>query len=245
MRGFLVATAALAAGCGIVDSSGVHYDYYFDAQEFKRDIGSQMGTLPNVACKGVTPDPCAAAQSQLPMGMVSCDTSADRCTASYEVRLPEMINLSQAMTPLPSEVVMFAISRVDIKNIAYWAMQNTLTVDSPKIDLYVASASAKDEHDPSAHLLGSVMPLKAGTTNCTDATDSDPKIATASHNMKACDVALTTDGQAALGNFAKDYKTPFQIIVHTVLTATGGQPIPAGLIDLWVDPVVTFVIVKT
>jgi hypothetical protein len=63
--------------------------------------------------------------------------------------------------------------------------------------------------------------------------------------MKACDVALTSDGQTALGNFAKDYKTPFLIIVHTVLTATGGQPIPAGLIDLWVDPVVTFAIVKT
>jgi hypothetical protein len=245
MKAFLVA-AALSAGCNVVDTSGVHYDYYFDPQEFKQDLGNTMGTLPTAACKGVTPDPCAAAQSMVPAGtMVTCDTSANRCTASYELRLPQMINLSQAQTPLPSAVVEFAISRVDIKSIAYWAMQNTLTVDTPKIDLYVASASAKDEHDPSAVLLGTVAPLPAKSTSCADGTDTDSKIATASKGTKACDVQLTTDGQTALGNFAKNYKTPFQIIVHSILTATGGQPIPAGLIDLWVDPVVTFVIVKT
>jgi len=142
-------------------------------------------------------------------------------------------------------VVQFGISRVEIKNIAYWAMQNTLTVATPKVDLYIASASAKDEHDPSAVLLGSVAPLPAKSTSCTDPADTDSKIASASKGTKACDVQLTTDGETALGNFAKNYKTPFQIIVHTILTATGGEPIPAGLIDLWVDPVVTFVIVKT
>jgi hypothetical protein len=243
MKAFLVAAAAFGAGCGIVDTSGVHYDYYFDPQEFKQDTGTQMGTLPTAACKGITPDPCAAVM--LPMGMVTCDTAANRCTASYEVKLSQMINLSTAMTPLPSDVVQFGISRVEIKNIAYWAMQNSLSVATPKVDLYVAAASAKDQNDPSAHLLGSIAPLPAHSTSCADPADSDPKIATASKGMKACDVPLTSAGQTALGEFAKNYKTPFQIIVHTTLTASGGEPIPSGLIDLWVDPVVTFVIVKT
>ena len=245
MKWILVAAAALASGCGIVDSSGAHYPYYFDAQEFKQDLGNQMGNLPSVACKGVTPDPCAAAASQLPMGMVTCDQTANSCTASYELRLSTMINLSQAMTPIPSAVVQFGISRVEIKNIAYWVMQNSLTVATPKIDLYVAAASAKDEHDASAHLLGSVASLPAHSTSCTDPGDMDSQIASNAHGAKACDVPLTNDGQSALATFAQSYKTPFQIIVHAIVTASGGQPIPAGLIDLFVDPSVEFVIVKT
>ena len=51
-----------------------------------------------------------------------------------------------------------------------------------------------------------------------------------------CDLPLTDAGRSALANFAKDFKTPFTLIVHSKMTVRGGDPIPAGMLDLFVRP---------
>ena len=234
-----------AGGCNLIDTNGVHIGYSFDPQEFKQSVGSggaQM-TLPQVACApGQMPDPCAAAQAQLPpdSGNVSCDSGA--CVAELELRLPETIDLRTAQTPLPSDAIQFGVDAVAIDHIAYWG-SNKLNVDTPPVDLYVAAAAAMDETDPTAVKLGSIAPIPAGSGRCGDPTDaSDPA---AKMGQMVCDVPLTDAGQAALAAFIKGYKTaPFKLIVRATVTAKGGDPVPQGTLDVFVRPSVTLSILK-
>jgi hypothetical protein len=238
---------SVAGGCGLLDSAGLHFAYSFDPQEFKQSLGDETHpqTLPTVACTpGESPDPCAAAQSQLPTGsgMVTCDATKKECVASAEVRLPQEIDLRNAMTSLPSEAVQFSVSSVAIDKITYWVTTNTLNVPTPPVDIYVAPDAAKSETDPGAVKLGSVAALPAKSTNCADKQDAKGESGVAT---KVCDLPLTDAGQRALGEFVKNFKTtPFKIIVHAVVTATGGTPVPAGALDLFVRPSVTLSILK-
>jgi hypothetical protein len=252
----VLASAGLAlwasASCSLIDSNGLHIGYSFDAQHFTEKVGdSSAGTLPDVACQaGQSPDPCAAAQSNLPAAYakdttVTCSAATHKCVATTTVRLPQLIDLRTAQTPLPSDAVQFGISAVAIDRIAYWvaAGGNTLNVATPPFDLYVAPQAAMDEHDANAVKLGSVASLPAGSDACADMVDSkgDPMAG----SQRVCDVPLTQAGQAALSDYIKNYKTaPFKIIVAATINATGGTPVPAGMLDFFVRPSVTLSILK-
>jgi hypothetical protein len=239
--------ALAVGGCGLINSNTLSYEYAFDAQQFMQKLGDdhqQTQTVPTVACDpGASPDPCAALQSQLPAGTaarLSCDGTTRACVAVIDIRLPYPVDLSQQN--LPSPVVQYGVDRVGIDKIAYWVMTNTVNVEIPPIDLYVASSAAKDEHDPSAKLVGTVAKLAARSATCGDA--PDPKGDPAANGAVVCDVGLKSDGEAALAEFAKNYKTPFQFIAHTKVVAHGGDPLPVGTIDFWVRPTVSFSILK-
>jgi hypothetical protein len=44
----------------------------------------------------------------------------------------------------------------------------------------------------------------------------------------------------ALSGLAKNYRTPFNVLMVAQVRVTGGQPLPAGQLDLFVQPTVTF-----
>jgi len=248
MRRILTLSAAglalwsAAGGCGLLN-----YSYSFDAQEFNQSLGDQSHpeTVPTVACTpGASPDPCAAAQAQLPAGSgtLTCDATKKSCVGSAELRLPQEIDLRKAMTSLPSEVVQFTVDSVAIDKITYWVKTNTLNVTTPPVDVYVAPDAATKETDAGAVKLGTVASLAAKSTDCGDKQDAKGETGV---TTRVCDLPLTDAGQRALGEFVKNYKTtPFKIIVHTVVTAEGGTPVPAGAIDLFVRPSVTLSILK-
>lgn len=259
MRRYMLVTATVAAlvaaggACNLVDSKGVHIGYSFDAQHFTENVGDPnqpSQTLPNVACTpGAMPDPCALAASQLPAAYakdttVACDAGTKKCAAQTVVRLAQVIDLRNAMTPVPEQAVNLGIDSVAIDRIAYWVVKNSLNVDTPPFDVYVAPQAAKDEHDPKAVKLGSVAPLPAGMTACADPVDQkgDPM---APSGTRVCDMPLTADGQAALGEYIKNYKSaPFQIIVAATVHAAGGMPVPSGTLDFYVRPSVTLSVLK-
>jgi|GEM_PF-4097489 len=241
-------SVGLMAGCSLLGDAGLHIGYSFDPQEFKQSVGQEnqpTNTLPTIACTpGASPDPCAAAQASLPPQATSgCDSQTKQCVAQVVVRLPQQIDLRQAMTPVPSQAVEFGIGAVAIDKINYWAATNTLNVPTPPIDLYVASATAKDETDTTAVKLGSIASLPAKSRTCGD--PQDAKDAAVQQGNTVCSMPITDAGQAALGQFIKNYKTtPFQLIVRATLVAKGGTPIPAGTIDVFVRPSVTLSILK-
>jgi len=240
--------SALLSGCSLLGQAGLNIGYSFDPQEFKQSIGQEGGptnTLPTIACTpGASPDPCAAAQSTLPpQAMSSCDSASSACVAQVIVRLPQQIDLRQAMTPVPSQAVEFGIGAVAIDKVNYWAASNTLNVATPPIDVYVAAATAKDETDATAVKLGSIASLPAKSRACGD--PQDPHDAATQQGNTVCSMPITSAGQAALSQFIKNYKTsPFQLIVRATLVARGGTPIPAGTIDVFVRPSVTLSILK-
>jgi len=244
-----LATAALAlGGCSLIDSSALSIGYTFDAQEFKQSIGDERtsATLPTVACApGQMPDPCAAVNGQLPMGSpaVTCDGTRMECVASMDVRLPQQVDLRSAKTPVPDQVVQLGANTVGIDRVNYWAATNTLNVPTPPIDIFVAAATARDEKDPTAVKLGSIASLPAKSKACGD--PQDPTDDAVKQGQTVCSMPLTKAGQDALAAFIKDFRNnPFQIIVRATLTATGGTPVPAGTIDVFVRPRVVFGILR-
>ncbi len=246
MRVLLLAAALVTGGCGLIQND-IGFDYSFDAQEFMKSLGMGATTsmVPVVACTpGAMPDPCLAVAAQIPAtsgNKVSCVNN--QCQATAEFSLPQKIDLRQAKTPVPNEVLNFAIDHVTISKIAYWAMKNTLTITTPPIEIYVAPEAATDEKDAKAVLLGSVASLPANSRACGDTPDAaDPA---AKMGQTVCDMMLTEPGKTALAEYVKNFKTtPFKIIAHATLTAKGGESVPSGDIDLFVRPTVRFSIIK-
>ena len=239
---------AVIAGCGLVNSNTFSYSYDFAPQGFMESFGMpSSSTVPMVTCDptaapGSSSDPCAALQMQI-MGSaakLSCDTTSRMCAAVVDVRLAYPVDLS--MQSLPAPVVQYGVDHVTIEKIAYWIMNDQVNVDIPPIDLYVASAAAKDENDPSAKLVGTVAKLPAGATQCGDPADKagDP----AANGRPVCDVPLSESGQAALAGFVKNYKTPFQLIAHAKVVAHGGEPLPSGDLSFFVRPTVQFSVLQ-
>jgi hypothetical protein len=146
------------------------------------------------------------------------------------------------MQNLPPDVVQFGASKVSIEKIAYWIMNDQVNVAIPPIDLYVASAAAKDETDPSAKLVGTVSMLPAMSAQCMDPADHDKS--EPSNGLPVCDISLSDSGQSALAGFVKDYTTPFQLIAHTKVVAHGGDPLPSGQLSFFVRPTVQFSVLK-
>src|SRR5690242_7092750 len=112
---FLIWIATVACGC-----SGLSIEYPFDPQEFTEHLGTPGTTqmLPTVSCTpGAMPDPCAAVSSQLPAnsGTVSCDTTSHSCVATAEVRGSVLVDLTKAMTSVPSEVIQYGIRFVTLE----------------------------------------------------------------------------------------------------------------------------------
>ncbi|MCU1281346.1 MAG: hypothetical protein JWM53_4892 [bacterium] len=237
--------ALAVAGCGLVNTNTFSYTYGFDAQEFMETLGDEktMNTVPMVPCDPTSStDQCSSAlpPSMLGAAKLSCDTTSRMCAAVIDVRLPYPVDLS--MQNLPSEVVKYGADKVSVQKIAYWIMTNRANVDVPPIDLYVASAAARDEGDPSAKLVGTVAKLPAMSHACTDPADAtaEPLAGTA----PVCDVKLAAGGQSALATFVKDYKTPFQFIAHTKIIAHAGDPLPTGTIAFFVRPWVVFSVLQ-
>ncbi|MGZ3425621.1 MAG: hypothetical protein ACXVCV_03180, partial [Polyangia bacterium] len=162
------------------------------------------------------------------------------CAAVVDVRLPYPVDLS--MQNLPSPVVKYGADKVSVQKIAYWIMTNRSNVDIPPIDLYVASAAARDEGDPSAKLVGTVAKLPAMSHACADPADSSPD--PAAGMAPVCDVKMNATGESALAAFVKDYKTPFQFIAHTKIVAHAGDPLPTGTLAFFVEPTVEFSVLQ-
>ena len=238
-----VLAPALVAGCGLVNSNTLSYDYSFDPQGFMESFGASGGTVPMVACDPTAPsDQCSQLQAMFPNSpaTMSCDATSRMCAASVEVRLAYPVDLS--MQNLPAPVIQYGASKVSIDKIAYWIMNDQVDVAIPPIDLYVASAAAKDENDPSAKLVGTLAMLPAMATQCMDAADHDTS--EPSNGLPVCDISLSDSGQSALAGFVKDYMTPFQLIAHTKVIAHGGDPLPTGDLSFFVRPTVQFSVLK-
>ena len=129
-----------------------------------------------------------------------------------------------------------AVSLVRVGAVHYWTMTNTLNVATPPIDIYVGPQGAKLESDSGVTRLGTVPILPAmGKTACRTG-------GTPGTQESACDMPLTDAGKNALGMFAKTYKTPFTVLIVTSLVVHGGEPVPAGKLDLSVQPELSFVL---
>jgi hypothetical protein len=247
MKHVVLCAALLSLGaCGLIDSHNLSTDYSFDAQHFtspKWDESQTASTLPSVPCDSSADSSCAsAALFPADSGLQStCDPISMACVAVAEIRLSELVELSK-QTSFPKEAIQFGIEAVAIRRVSYWVASNTFNFPTPKIEIYVAPQAAKDERDDKARLLGVIGPLSAKSSSCSDPVDTRDEALTG--GARECDMTLDSAGEAALGDFAKNFGTPFQVMAHAVVIAKGGDPVPSGNIDFYIRPTIGLSILK-
>jgi len=238
LKAELLVAALLLCGCNLVSTNTFSVPYSFSPISYESKFGDAQGTVPAIMCDPADANSCSAVQ--IPPGsslMAVCDDKARSCAATAELRLSYPVDLS--MENLPSEAIMYGINFVRISKVEYWSTNDTLNFNTPLIDLYVAPATAQDETGGTK--LGSIGPITpGGTPTCSDMRDSD----TAAGTSMVCDMPLDSDGENALENFVKDYKTEFQFIAHAKVSAMAGEPLPAGTLDFTVRPVISIGILK-
>ena len=213
----------VATGCISIDPNAISITYDFAPQQFGRDFGNTAGNVPDVSC-ATNPSACAAVPAQ-GGAAASCDPGTKKCVVTAELRLVQSINLSQQAN-FPQEVANSKIiQQVTVDQIRFWTPTNTLSFATPPIDLYVGSQAAQKETDPGVTKLGTIPVIPKGERTA----QQSPR-----------QVQLTDAGKSALGLFAKDFRTPFNLIIAGKVTVPGGQPAPGGKVDLFVQPVVAF-----
>lgn len=228
--------ATVVGGCINFTSNAVSVNYDLQPQEYLRDFGSNTGPLPMMDCSMGGDAVCA--QAMAPMGaVVTCDTTTKQCVASYDLLLMTTVNLSQEKG-FPSAVAnSSAVKDVTVGAVHYWTPSNTLNFPTPPMDVWVGSQSVQKTTDPGAAKLGMVPSLPTGQiTNCRPGGHAG--------QMDAyCDMAIDAAGQTALAMLAKDFRTPFNVLVVSHVTVKGGDPIPSGKLDLFLQPTVAFEVI--
>jgi hypothetical protein len=218
--------AVTACGLSLGNNS---IEYKMDPQEFTQDAGNTMGTFPTVDCSQ-NMMACTTIMN-LPAGAVaSCE--AGKCIATIDVHLFQTINLSQQKT-LPSSVLNSSlIQHVDVGAVKYWTSAgHTLNVATPAVSLYVGPQTAQKPGDAGSALLGTIPPIAPTAQR-----------ATCNAQTASCDVQLTDAGRNVLGTLAKEVRTPFNVIVQAKIVVRGGEPIPANKLDIFLQPVIAFVL---
>ncbi|MBK8482639.1 MAG: hypothetical protein IPL40_15995 [Proteobacteria bacterium] len=102
--------------------------------------------------------------------------------------------------------------------VEYEVSQNTLTIATPELRIYVGPTAATAVTDAGVVLLARLAPIAAGTT-----------VAPTALPMEAA-------GQRRLAELVKDYRTPFRLLVAAEIAVEGGGPLPRGGIALELKP---------
>ncbi|MSP59942.1 MAG: hypothetical protein EXR72_06305 [Myxococcales bacterium] len=214
----------LVGGCLMLDSSAISIEYALQPQHFPQDFGALMGTVKDIPCASdavcaVIPLPAVA------NGKAQAKCDAGKCAIHADVTIVQTIDLSKEQS-FPSSVANSSVVNAVVVNaVRFWAPTNTLSFDTPPIDLFVGSTAVNADTDPGAQRMGTVPVIPQGQTTA----QASPK-----------NVTLTEAGKGALATFAKSFRTPFHVLAVAHVVVAAGQPVPAGKIDLYVQPVVAF-----
>ena len=125
------------------------------------------------------------------------------------VNLFDTVNLAQEAPEL-SSVDGQPLIDVELQRVFFDVLENTLTVETPEMGVYVAPETVTSPAVPQALLIGTIPPIPAGMT------------------VTNQDMVLAPDGNANLQMFMSDFSTPFNIIVGTTVEVEADDPVPSG-----------------
>ena len=212
--------AIALSGCGLISSNVATYDLDLPAKNFSIDTsGWQVTQMAATAyldksCAS-TPMLCAtAASSACPMNCSgTCDAAAHTCNLGLEVSIHQTIDLLTEKPELKSVDDATTILHVTFQKMTYEVTANTLDVNTPELQVYVAPMSIIDPYDPMAQQIGSIQIVQAGA------------------KLGATDMKFTDDGEAVLTATLANFKNPFNVIVGGTLTLRAGDLVPSGKLD--------------
>ena len=219
--------AALGAACGLVSSdiTKVSFDlppkfYRFDTQQagWKSTETMKFGTVPAISC---TADadccPPAVAALGLDCSSIVCDVPPGTATCAFALTVetpPQTIDL-KAEVPSISSISSQNIIDIAISQITYQVTENSLNVDLPPVDLFLADNGAASTMDPSAVKFGTVPVI--------------PKMTMVSEGKVALDQPAAKDAFNKIGHHLG---TPFVFIARSRVLVAGGTPVPSGALSI-------------
>jgi len=221
--------AALGAACGLISSdiTKVSFDlppksYRFDTQEsgWKSADTMKFGTVPAISC---TTDadccPPAVVALGLDCSSIVCDVPPGTATCAYALTVetpPQTIDL-KAEVPQVSSISSQSIIDIAISQITYQVTENSLNVDLPPVDLFLADNGATSTLDPSAVKFGTVPVI--------------PKLTTVPDGKVTLDQPAAKDAFNKIGHHLG---TPFVFIARSRVLVAGGTPVPSGALSITV-----------
>ena len=215
IAGVSVALIVGLTGCGLIDSDITDFNLSIDDKTFTVDTAqwelADQSTFPALDCSQM--DVCSAAVMQTCMSnncFGSCD--GQNCQVLILVSLFVGIDL---LDEHPELEEIDNIVSVTVNKVEYEVTENTLTMATPEMDIYVAPATVMSPGDPQALAIGTIAPIAAMTPT-----------------TGPLEVNLTPEGRDHLRDFMKQYRTPFNIIVGAQVNIMAGDPIPQGLLDI-------------
>jgi len=221
--------AALGVACGLVSSdiTKVSFDlppkfYRFDTQQagWKGADTMKFGTVPAISC---TADadccPPAVAALGLDCSSIVCDLPPGTATCAFALTIetpPQTIDLKMEV-PSVSAISSQNVIDIAISQITYTVSENSLNVDLPPVDLFLADNGAASTGDPSAVQFGTVPVIPRMTT-------------VANGNVTLVQPAA----KDAFNKIGHHLGTPFVFIARSRVLVPGGTPVPSGALSITV-----------
>jgi len=208
----------LLTSCGLISSDVTNFDLTLPDKKFSIDTAGWQ--VDSNAANAYLSLPCtsstmcnAAVTQACKMGCSGSCSATHTCDLSLDVSLSQPVDLVMEKPELKT-INDEPVIKVTIDSVTYEVTNNTLNVDTPQINLYVAPMSVIKPTDPLAKMIGTIAPVPAHQTT----TSPQP-------------IMFTSTGKADLVNIMSTFKTPFNVLVGSSLVVKSGQPVPAGKLD--------------
>jgi hypothetical protein len=204
-------------GCSL-DITRVTFD--LPKQTYSFDTANWANLPPATAGLSFPSIPCTSDAECCTLGTVAsldCNTTPLTCPAgSCEADVPESLNSSINLAQSVPQLATFpghSLVKVTIASINYQVSDNTMNVDVPSMQIFLAPDGITDAHDPSAALFGTVPAIPAGTN-------------------PSGTVQKAANADTVLEMYTKNVSTPFNVIATTTVVIAAGTPVPNGHITV-------------
>jgi hypothetical protein len=212
-RGALAAAVLLLGGCHLLDaldqlksiSFKLPAQMYTVSTSDSRWHNLPAGTMiPPFPCGGGTTVTCCEAPIDCKQVPLVCEN--EQCALKFTFEDAQKIDLASVGELGAYKGKVFSDVLLKELNLGVDSMLN---VSTPPIDLYVAPANVTTASGPGAEKIATIPPQPAG--------------------MKGnITVPLAPAAQQAFSNHARDFQTPFNVILSAGIDIKSGEPIPMG-----------------
>jgi hypothetical protein len=225
LRG-LVAGLVLGAatgGCGLID-----IPITLQTQSYKANFGNASGTVTAVPCTMMT-DPCTAAANQVAASAAQsgatitgrCDTATSTCTAQVDATVAYPVNLAQD-AGFNDGVAGKVVTVVKSISLGYGIPMNSVTIDIPQLDLYIAPQGVTKIPDSRAIFVDKIPAIARRQTR--------------PEGSGTITIDTNSPAGAIFVDSIKNPSKPFTLLVNTKPTVKANDPLPAGQITITVTP---------
>lgn len=227
----LSALGAAGIGCGLISADILDITFKLSTVSYAPDFGNSTGTVPIVQCTNM-PTACSQAADQVKTQVQNatatgrCDMAVQpaQCVVDLGVALTYPITLANDQS-FATSVGGKLVSAVRSIQLDYAIPSNTTNLALPEMQLYIGPQNAKSPTDKDVVFIDKIPPLAKGMT--------------LPAGQRSIKIADGTQARERFVYYVQNPTTPFVLLLTAAPTVKGGEPVPAGKLDLKITPVFT------